>query len=343
MTPVPSRRAAAPTVYVGTMEDAYALTGARDHPDVRSLGLGGSGGVRALLVDRLDPARLYAGTAARGVLRTTDQGRTWVEVNRGLVHQDVFCLAQQPRTGVLYAGTEPAEVFRSTDGGSTWVGSKALRALPDTKDWSFPRPPHIAHVRDIALRDDDPLDVYCAIEDGWLVRSRDGGETWTQIRDGVHCDAHTVTFMPDDPKIVYAATGNFGYRSTDGGATFTNASRGLDHGYMAGIVVHPAKPRVLLTVAARHSPPAWRTERGGDTAVYRSEDQGLTWSRMTRGLPDYLAAGCWSVAGDPKDPDAALFGLFDGTVWSTSDGGRSFRLLAHLGGAVRAIAFESRR
>jgi len=333
MTSVPS------TVYVGTMEDAYALTGVDGDPAVRSLGLRASGGVRALLVDRLDPARLYAGTAARGVLRTTDQGLTWDEANRGLVHQDVFCLTQHSGTAVLYAGTEPANVFRSADGGDTWVGSPALRALPETRDWSFPRPPHIAHVRDIAVRDDDPRDVCCAIEDGWLVRSRDGGETWTQVRDGVDCDAHTVTFMPDDPSVVYAATGNFGYRSTDGGATFARACTGLDRGYMAGIVVHPARPRVLLTVAARHSPPSWRTERGGDAAVYRSEDQGLTWSRVTQGLPDYVAAGCWSVAGDPHDPDTALFGLFDGTVWATTDGARSFRLLARLEGAVRAIVF----
>jgi photosystem II stability/assembly factor-like uncharacterized protein len=343
MTPVPHGRSTRSPVYVGTMEDAYELTGAQAHPEVRPLGLRGSGGVRALLVDRHDPARLYAGTAARGVLRSTDRGRTWDEVNRGLVYQDIFSLAQHPGAGVLYAGTEPANVFRSSDGGDTWTGSPALRNLPETRDWWFPRPPHIAHVRHIAVCDDDPLDICCAIEDGWLVRSRDGGETWMQVREGVDCDAHTVTFMPDDPAILYVATGNFGYRSTDGGLTFAQACYGMEHGYMAGIAVHPARPHVLLTVAARRSPPSWRTERGGDTAVYRSEDQGRTWERVTRGLPEYLAAGCWSVAGDPDDPDTALFGLFDGSVWATTDGARSFRLLARLDGAVRAITFQSHR
>jgi photosystem II stability/assembly factor-like uncharacterized protein len=319
------------------MEDAYEIIGSPGHPVVRSLGLRGAGGVRAVLVDHRDSERLFAGTAARGVLRSTDRGRTWHDVNRGIVHQDIFSLAQHPLTGLLYAGTEPANVYRSPDGGDSWVDAPALRALPETKDWCFPRPPHIAHVRHIALRDDDPLDVCCAIEDGWLVRSRDGGESWTQVTKGVDCDAHTVTFMPDDPSVVYAATGNFGYRSTDGGTSFASASAGMDRGYMAGIVVHPARPRVLLTVAASHSPPSWRTERGGDTAVYRSEDQGVTWSRVRHGLPDHEAAGCWSVAGDPHDPDTALFGLFDGTVWVTTDGARSFRLLARLDGAVRAI------
>jgi photosystem II stability/assembly factor-like uncharacterized protein len=327
--------------YVGTTEDAYELVGAYDRAGSRSLGLRGSGGVRAVVVDHQDPARLYVGTGARGVLCTTDRGRTWDEVNDGIVHKNIFSLAQHPRTGVLYAGTEPANVFRSTDGGNTWEDSPALRALPETRDWSFPRPPHIAHVRHIALRADDPLDVYCAIEDGWLVRSRDGGRTWTQVRDGVHCDAHTVTFMPDDPSVVYAATGNFGYRSTDGGETFVEAHDGLDRGYMAGIVVHPRRPDVLLTVAAAHSPPSWRSEVGGDTAVYRSDDQGVTWERVTRGLPDYEPAGCWSVAGHPHDPGTALFGLFDGTVWATTDGGRSFRRALRLDGAVRAITLAS--
>jgi photosystem II stability/assembly factor-like uncharacterized protein len=247
---------------------------------------------------------------------------------------------QHSQTGVLYAGTEPANVFRSGDGGDSWEDSPALRALPETREWWFPRPPHIAHVRHIALRDDDPLDVYCAIEDGWLVRSRDGGRTWTQVTSGVDCDAHTVTFMPDDPSVVYAATGNFGYRSIDGGETFADAYDGLDRGYMAGIVVHPERPNVLLTVAAAHSPPSWRSDPGGDTAVFRSDDQGKTWDRVTRGLPEYEPAGCWSVAGHPHDPETALFGLFDGSVWATKDGGRSFRRLLRLDGAVRAIAFE---
>jgi hypothetical protein len=326
------------TAYVGTSDDGFAVSSTREGVTCRSMNLAGRGAVRALCVDRLDPDRLYAGTGDDGVLVSSDRGDHWRECNAGLTYKNVFSLAQHPHTGDLYVGTEPANVFRSGDQGGTFARFPTLSALPDTRDWYFPRPPHVAHVRNIELRQDDPNELFCAIEDGWLVHSLDGGASWTQIREGVDCDAHAVTFMPDDRSIVYASTGNFGYRSVDGGVTFAPSSDGLDRGYMTKVVVHAADPTRLLVAAARNPPPAWRPGReGADTAVYRSEDQGVTWQRLTRGLASNEPAGTWTIAADPSDPDVVLIGLFDGRLLLTTDFGDSFVELAAVDGPVRSI------
>jgi hypothetical protein len=326
------------------MEDLYELTSRNGGYMARSLGLRSKGGVRGVAVDKDRSDTIYAGTGKHGILRSRDAGATWHEANYGFTYKNVFSLAQDAQTGELIAGTEPATMFHSSDRGDSWEDYAAIQRLPETKQWFFPSPPHVAHIRDVAIDPHDSDHILGAVEDGHIVSTRDGGKTWKCVKDGVDEDAHALTFMPDDPTVVFAATGRFGYRSTDGGETFVKASDGLDRGYMAHAVVHPARPRVLITAASKNPPPHWRRPEGpgADLAVYRSEDQGLNWTRVTRGLPEHERAGTFFVGADPNDPDVAFVGLFDGNVWATADGGDSFFKAAQLSGAVRAAAFARR-
>ena len=187
--------------------------------------------------------------------------RSWEEVNEGLIYKNVWSLAQSPASDRIYAGTEPANLFVSDDGGDTWQHLPAIRDLPGTKDWFFPKPPHVAHVRGITISPIDPDEVYCAIEDGWIIRSRDGGQTWAELRDGVDVDAHRITYLPPDHQTVFLSSGHFGFRSTDGGDTFQPSHEGIEGGYMTDIVVHPDRPEVLLTAAARQPGELVRTGR----------------------------------------------------------------------------------
>ncbi len=222
-------------------------------------------------------------------------------------------------------GTGPSAVFKSTDRGDTWTDCEQLRSLPETVEWTFPNPPHVSHVNGLALCDGDPLFIFGAIEEGWLIRSRDGGNTWQNIEDGTEFDSHSVAIMPDNPSVVISTSGTGGYRSSDGGDHFVESNKGLDHRYIAQLVAHPARAEVIYTAAASGPPPAWRRPEGAATSFYRSEDQGLSWDRLSGGLPDLFKAGPRAVAGDPEDPDAFLVGMSDGAVWMSDDGGESFR------------------
>src|SRR5206468_2821856 len=122
------------------------------------------------------------------------------------------------------------------DGGESWTDCEQLRTLPTTVDWTFPNPPHVAHVKEMALCADDPALVLGAVEEGWLVRSKDGGQTWENIKDVVDFDSHAVSYMPDNPQVVIACTGQGMFRSTDGGDHFVDANNGLTRRYLAPIV-----------------------------------------------------------------------------------------------------------
>jgi photosystem II stability/assembly factor-like uncharacterized protein len=186
-------------LYVGTTEGLYRAEPGDRRYEAELVGLQGKGAVRApVVVDKDDPRRLYAGTNRAGMQRSTDGGRTWTEINEGIVYKEIWSVEQHPRTGELVAGTGPATIFKSADRGDTWTECEELKRLATAREWTFPNPPHVAHVKGLALYADDPQLIYGAVEEGWCVRSRDGGEIWQNLKNGIEFDLHYVNVMPDD-------------------------------------------------------------------------------------------------------------------------------------------------
>jgi photosystem II stability/assembly factor-like uncharacterized protein len=327
------------TLLVGTPAGAFRVTLNGGEPDIQPLGLEDVGGMRCpLLIDSRQPDVLFAGTVAAGVLRSDDGGQTWRAVNDGLSKTEVWWLEQHPLTGQLWAGTSPASLFASDDGGAHWRECEAIQKLPRVPEWTFPNPPHHPHVKHISLRQDDPLDILAAVEEGWLIRSRDGGVTWTNLTEGTEFDSHTAYFMPrTDAQVIVSTSGSGVYRSEDGGATFSASDTGLDRRYMAHLVVNPERPRTVFTASAAVPPPGWSRPEGARSAVYRSTDQARSWNRLSGGLPDDLRAAPRAVAGDAADPDFVSVGLTDGTIWITEDGGESFGPAVRMGSGIASL------
>jgi len=313
-------------LYVGTTEGLYRAETDGARYEAELIGLQGKGAVRSPLVaDKDEPRRLYAGTTRAGMQRSDDGGTTWREINEGIVYKEIWSLEQHPMTGELFAGTGPASIFKSSDGGETWVELEEMKRLRSTKEWTFPTPPHVAHVKGMSLAADDPRLIYGAVEEGWCVRSRDGGQSWDNLIEGVEFDLHYVRVMPDDAATIIATSGNGVFRSEDGGDSWKECRQGLTHRYHAAPVVNAARPNVLSTAAAAVPPPGWRRPEGADAAFFRSENRGESWERLRGGLPDHFTAAPRATAGDPDDPDAYFVGMTDGSVWMSEDGGESFR------------------
>ena len=78
----------------------------------------------AIAPDPRDPRTLYVGTHEAGVLKTTDAGATWGQVNTGLPGPDVHGLTVDPKApDKLHALIrEKGEgLYRTTDGARKWT------------------------------------------------------------------------------------------------------------------------------------------------------------------------------------------------------------------------------
>jgi len=250
--------------------------------------------IQAVLVDPHDPNILIAGansigvnvffrpvptttfTTPRGVFKSTDGGKTWIQTLKNDDTAGVFDLASDPdNPRVLYAsmyipasGPLPSLVpggggrladsliYKSTDEGSTW-SLLASKGLPD-KD------------RDrlgIAVTPGTKGQRLYAIMDQGFFRSDDAGANWTQSTKDPRIlgNAYFSRVFVDtrNPDILYVAQTSL-YRSTDGGhtfAAFVGAPSGDDFHVLW---IDPTNPSRLFL--------------GVDQGAIVSVDAGATWS-----------------------------------------------------------------
>src|SRR5215207_287708 len=153
----------------------------------------------------LDGDTVYVGCRGRGLKRSADGGDTFEDVP--LPERDVFSVAVGAAACAEYVGTEPSRLFRSRDGGESWEELVALQEIPSRPDWSFPPRPWTSHVRWIAPSPHDPELVLVGIELGGLMRTEDGGASFSDHRPEAARDVHCLAWHPSARGRAYEAGG----------------------------------------------------------------------------------------------------------------------------------------
>jgi len=173
------------------------LAGLQNHPSRPHWNPGGAGLIlHSLLPHPEDDGRLWVGISAAGVFHTADGGETWETRNQGTradfmpedqrypeFGQCVHCLVMAPGMPDRLYQQNHCGMYRSDDGGRKWISIEA--GLPST--FGFPA---AVHPRDPSTLYLLPLNGDSAgryVPDGKAAvwRTRDGGETWEDLRTGL--------------------------------------------------------------------------------------------------------------------------------------------------------------
>ena len=263
--------------------------------------------VSAFLVDREDPAMLYAGLTNGEVHTSIDGGQTWSRIStiRGLT--TIHRLLQHPETADrIYALTESG-LFVSTNRGNDW---KDVRVVADGT------PP----CRAMAI---DPFKtnlLYVGLRGHGISRSTDGGGTWHPCTLGIEpalistAEVYDIAILEVQPDIVYAAIGEIGViKSTDAG---TSWSRITEHVTYAGTHV--------VAIALQRKTTTHLCIGADDGTIYRSTDGGATWSVSRR---TQERDGILSLDADPREAQMLFAGTGGGLITSP-DFGDSWRPLS---------------
>jgi photosystem II stability/assembly factor-like uncharacterized protein len=199
---------------------------------------------------------LFGPSEDRGIYKTVDGGKTWKKVLYSNDQSGGSELVMEPgNPAVLYASTWRVErtpyslesggpgsaLWKSTDGGETW------NKLNDKK--GFPGNTVVGNIG-IAVSAVNPERVFALVESekGGLLRSDDGGDSWTlestdaNIRQRawyfskIYCD-------PKNADVVYGLNVNM-YRSSDGGKTFKEIN--TPHGDHHDLWIDPENPDRMI-------------------------------------------------------------------------------------------------
>ena len=283
---------------------------------------------RCLAVDPAHPELVWCGTAGAGPWRSPDAGLSWQTAGEALSSLDVSALAVGPDEEVAYAGADPSAMWRSEDAGRRWEELDAINRLPSAPTWSFPPQPDRSHVRWITLDPTSPDRLYVCIEAGALVRSADGGRTWTdRVPDGPG-DTHTLAVHPDAPGRLYSAAGDGvwmpgrGYNeSMDGGDTWTRPDDGLERHYLFGLAVDPGDPDTVV-VSASDSPFTAHDPRVADSTIYRRSGHE-PWHEVREGLPESKGS-LRALLAPNADEEGVFYAVSNRGLFRSADAGVSW-------------------
>lgn len=286
--------------------------------------------VRSLAADPLNSSVIYAGTQGQGLWRSTDSGVTWQAA--GLDGQIIKSIAvSRIEPGTLYAGTKPAWLFVSRDGGTSWAELEGFRRIRGRWYWLSPaEKPFSAYVQGIALSPTDANVIVAGIEAGAVVRSTDGGLTWSAHRKGAMIDCHSLHFHVERGDYIYegGGSGKAGAISHDAGATWRQTKPGWDHHcYGWAVAADPADPETWYVSASSSPFKAHRPDKG-DAYIFRITGDGH-WEKIGAqgGLPQPLDNMPYALHTDPDAPGHLYAGLINGDVWFSPNYGDLWRQL----------------
>jgi photosystem II stability/assembly factor-like uncharacterized protein len=284
--------------------------------------------VRALVVDPTVPSTVYAGTNG-GLFKSVDAGASWMAINNGLNADPrtiyASALAIDPvAPSTLYAGItknyggygDYGGVYESTDGGAGWflINSGFLNVEAISVD---PINTSTLYVAKGEIPAGPP-----GFGPGGVIKSLDGGTTWTALPLNLGFGYSSVTAFainPKTPTTLYAGTASGVFKSTDGGGSWTSASNGIfpegfgGAAFIEALALDPSRPEIL-----------WAATSGG--GVYRSTSGGVSWIRMTNGLSSGTASSpVYAFAIDPLSNSCTVFaGVAGGGVYLSTNGGGSW-------------------
>src|SRR5262249_32074868 len=110
----------------------------------------------------------------------------------------------------------------------------------------------------------------------------DGGRSWALHSEGLDRKVHGLWEHPERNDRLYATSPSGFYRSEDSGYSWVQSLHGLDRSFARDVAVLPGAPDTLLLSASRRAD-------GHESALFRSVDGGIGWTRVLLGDEDEWA------------------------------------------------------
>ncbi len=346
-------------VSIGTKKGLFVAEGASTRKSFKLRGPFGSGvSVYSTLIDTRAAPKIYASSCnaffGMKMLVSTDLGEKFKETKSapafpkddGRALANIWSIEPGDDKKDLWCGVEPAALFRSEDGGDSWKMVNGISNHDHARKW---QPGNGGLCMHTIVRQGKRM--HLGISTGGHYVSEDGGKTFEASNKGVGAGfmpdpypefgqcVHKIVAPDSVPGRMYMQ--NHGgwadwdgpggprpgigvLRSDDHGKSWRSIAKGLPSDFGFPIVVHPHDPDVVYVLPLE---PMTRTCPGGIPAVWRSENGGDSWNKLTKGFPkkqSYFTVLRDAMTIDELKSPALYFGTTTGQLWMGRDGGEEW-------------------
>ncbi len=295
----------------------------------------------SLTLDPVHPERIWCGTQnTKGIFRSDNGGESWQRMDQGVTegpeisfrgfaihpeNSDVVLAAAEIATlyqGITFNKTK-GKIYKSTNGGMSWYPVWEGDNLARVVLYNYDHPDTVYCSTGIFDREAYNSDENQGIAGGvGILKSVDGGENWFTVNQGID-NLYTgfLEMHPEDPGILFAASGNHAYTPAPGGIYKTvNGGTAwikvLSGEVFSAVTISRSDPRVVYAF--------------GETACYRSNDGGVNWNKLQRpgeeawGPPGIKPGIPISAAVDPYDEQKVFVNNYNGGNFLSRDGGATW-------------------
>ena len=224
-----------------------------------------SGRIADIAIHPVSQSTWYVAVGSGGVWKTENSGTTWQPVFEGQTSYSIGCLTIDPGNPErIWVGTG-----ENVGGRHVGYGDGVYMSEDGGKSWKNMGLKLSEHVSRIVVHPADPLTVWVAAQ----------GPLWSKGGErGV-------------------------YKTIDGGKNWKRVLGDEEWTGATDLLIDPRDPRRLYAATwQRHRSVAAYIGGGPGSGIYRSEDGGETWEKLTNGLPG-SDMGKIGLAISPQQPD----------------------------------------
>lgn len=264
---------------------------------------------------------------------------------------------------IVYAATASGGIVKSVNGGTSW------KTIFDKET--------VSSIGDVAISPSNPSIVWAGTGEAnnrqsssWgngVYKSMDDGKTWKNMGLPNSFAIPRIVIHPQNPDVVYvAALGNLWapggergvFKTTDGGKTWQHVLKVNDDTGATELAIDNESPNILYAAMYQRRRAVFGFNGSGEhSALYRSNDGGETWTKVTKGMPydtqnaptprpdTLLETGRISISVYPRDTNIVYVTIehANGGVFRSNDKGETWTRVAEIGSVPRPMYFSKLR
>jgi photosystem II stability/assembly factor-like uncharacterized protein len=242
--------------------------------------------IEAAIVSNAPTHTIYIGSNGGGILKSTDDGASFVAINNGLDDVTIAAMVMDPKNPEVLYASAAFSMYKTVDGGASWfpIGGAGVSLIIDPSNTN---------------------NLYAGLSpSGGVVKSVDGGETFLPASNGMGTPAvFTLAIDPNNPNVLYAGTQGLGaFKSSDGAQTWTPLN--IDSTVWS-LLIDPDDSNIVYAGTNGHG-------------IYKSVDAGASFERI--GSPQVGVVFALAKSGRQLFAGTATQGIS-----VSEDGGRHWR------------------